>query len=484
MTLDTNGCSRRPIEKAAQPMSVIDQNLSMDHTNPQSMSIGDQLRERIQSRTARVGIVGLGYVGLPLVKAVHDAGYPVIGFDVDHSKIEMLNASRSYLKHLGDDLVNEISASDRFTASSDEAVLSDADIVILCVPTPLGEHREPDLSYVTGSAEIVGRSLRAGQLVILESTTYPGTTRDEMVPILQKAANNRSLDLEVGEDFFVAYSPEREDPGREGMATSMIPKIVGGVDPLSGELATEFYRSCIENIHPVNSAEIGEAAKILENVYRAVNIALVNELKVVFDRMGIDIWEVIEAAKTKPFGFQAFYPGPGLGGHCIPIDPFYLTWKAKAVGLETRFIELAGEINQDMPSHVVRRVMESLNDDAKSLRGSSILIIGLAYKPNVDDVRESPAAEILKLLSEHGADVSYHDPHIPTFPTMRRYEYDLDSVDLNPETIASADCVLIVTDHDAIDWELIGQHARLVVDTRNAMNVTDPSSRKARVVKA
>lgn len=456
----------------------------MDHPITQSTSMGDQLRERIRSRTARIGIVGLGYVGLPLVKAVHDAGFPVIGFDVDQSKIEMLNASKSYLKHLGDELVNEISASDRFTASSDESVLADADIVILCVPTPLGEHREPDLSFVISSAEIVGRSLHAGQLVILESTTYPGTTRDEMVPILQRAANSRDLDLKVGADYFVAYSPEREDPGREGMATSMIPKIVGGVDALSGELATEFYRSCIDNIHPVSSAEVGEAAKILENVYRAVNIALVNELKVVFDRLGIDIWEVIEAAKTKPFGFQAFYPGPGLGGHCIPIDPFYLTWKAKAVGLETRFIELAGEINQDMPSHVVRRVMESLNDDSKALRGSSILIIGLAYKPNVDDVRESPAAEILKLLSEHGACVSYHDPHIPSFPTMRRYEYDLDSVDLSPETIGSADCVLIVTDHDAVDWELIGQHAALVVDTRNAMQGTDPSARKARVVKA
>lgn len=456
----------------------------MDHQNTESMSMGDHLQEKIRSRTARIGIVGLGYVGLPLVKAVHDAGYPVIGFDVDQSKIEKLNASESYLKHLGDELVNEIARSDRFIASSDESVLAEADIVILCVPTPLGEHREPDLSYVTGSAEIVGRSLRAGQLVILESTTYPGTTRDVMVPILETASESRNLGLESGTDFFVAYSPEREDPGRDGMATSMIPKIVGGIDARSGELATEFYRSCIDKIYPVSSAEVGEAAKILENVYRAVNIALVNELKLVFDRMGIDIWEVIEAAKTKPFGFQAFYPGPGLGGHCIPIDPFYLSWKAKEVGLETKFIELAGEINQDMPSHVVRRVMESLNDDTKALRGSSILIIGLAYKPNVDDVRESPAAEIIKLLFEHGANVSYNDPHIPTFPTMRRYQYELNSVDLTPEFIASADCVLIVTDHDVVDWDLIGQHASLVVDTRNAMSVVGTERLKARVVKA
>lgn len=465
-------------------MTVIDQNRSMDHHSKPMTSIGDDLQTKIQARTARIAIVGLGYVGLPLVQAVHNAGYPVIGFDVDQSKIEKLNSGESYLKHLGDELVHEIARSDRFLASSDESILEQADIVILCVPTPLGEHREPDLSYVIGSAEIVGRSLRAGQLVILESTTYPGTTRDVMVPILQKASEKRELGLESGVDFFVAYSPEREDPGRDGMATSMIPKIVGGVDERSGELATEFYRTCIDNIYPVSSAEVGEAAKLLENVYRAVNIALVNELKIVFDRMGIDIWEVIEAAKTKPFGFQAFYPGPGLGGHCIPIDPFYLSWKAKEVGLETKFIELAGEINQDMPAHVVRRVMESLNDDCKALRGSSILIIGLAYKPNVDDVRESPAAEIIKLLSGHGAKVSYHDPHIPSFPTMRRYQYDLDSVDLTKDSIDCADCVLIVTDHDCVDWDLIGQHAGLVVDTRNAMKRSDGTSHSARIVKA
>jgi len=446
---------------------------------------GLALLEKIQSRTARVAVMGLGYVGLPLVQAVHDVGYAVIGFDVDQTKVELLNAGKSYLKHLGDELTAGLAESDRFMATDDASVLADADIVILCVPTPLGEHREPDLSYVTSSTEIVARVLRAGQMVILESTTYPGTTRDEMVPLLHEGAEKRNLELNSGEHFFVAYSPEREDPGRAGMATSMIPKIVGGIDPASGALATEFYCSCIDNVYPVPSAEIGEAAKLLENIYRAVNIALVNELKLVFDKMDIDIWEVIEAAKTKPFGFQAFYPGPGLGGHCIPIDPFYLAWKAKEAGLETKFIELAGEINQHMPGHVVSRVMESLNDDSKPMRGSTILVIGLAYKPNVDDVRESPAAEIIKLLYEHGSAVKYHDPHIPTFPSMRRYRFNLDSVALTESELSSADCVLIVTDHDAVDWSFIGEHAKMVVDTRNAMAKTDcENGCNARVIKA
>ncbi len=447
---------------------------------------GAALLAKIEDRTARIGVVGLGYVGLPLIQAVHDAGYPVIGYDVDQTKIDMLERGESYLKHLGDVLVETLKNSDRFIATTDEEVLGQADIIVLCVPTPITLQREPDLRFVLGSAQTIGRVLREGQMVILESTTYPGTTRDLVVPVLEQGAVERGKNLKSGTEFFVGYSPEREDPGRAGMVTSMIPKLVGGVDAASGTLANAFYSSCIEHVYPVNSAEIGEAAKLLENVYRAVNIALVNELKLVFDRMGIDIWEVIEAAKTKPFGFEAFYPGPGLGGHCIPIDPFYLSWKAKQVGHETRFIELAGEINRTMPKHVVRRVFESMREDSKELRGGSVLVIGVAYKPNVDDIRESPAAEVIKLLMERGAEVKYHDPHIPRFPSMRRYKIDLDSVALTDAEIAAADCVLIITDHAGIDWGLIGRSASLVVDTRNAMApvMKNASDMVARVVKA
>jgi len=441
-------------------------------TTPENQSMsgaGEALLGKIRDKSARVAVVGLGYVGLPLVRAVLDAGFSVIGFDVDDAKVQMLGRGESYLKHLGDELAQNLASSDRFEASSDEQILGSADIVILCVPTPIDERREPDLSFVSGSAQSVGRGLRAGQLVILESTTYPGTTRDVVVPILETSAVDRGVSLRSGEDFFVAYSPEREDPGRAGMVTSMIPKIVGGVDEASGTLATEFYTRCIEHIYPVGSSEIGEAAKLLENVYRAVNIALVNELKLVFDRMDIDIWEVIEAAKTKPFGFEAFYPGPGLGGHCIPIDPFYLAWKAKQVGHETRFVELAGEINRKMPEHVVSRVGESLCEDGKSLDGSTVLIVGVAYKPNVDDIREAPSAEIIKLLTERGAVVKFHDPLISSFPSMRRYNIRLRSVPLDESELSGADCVLIITDHDGIDWDYIGRHSSLVVDTRNAM---------------
>tara|TARA_R110000737_G_scaffold2923_18_gene10194 strand:- start:344753 stop:346132 length:1380 start_codon:yes stop_codon:yes gene_type:complete len=447
---------------------------------------GAALLAKIEDRTARVGVVGLGYVGLPLIQAVHDAGFPVIGYDVDQTKIDMLERGESYLKHLGDVLVQTLTHSDRFSATTDEEVLGQADIIVLCVPTPITLQREPDLRFVLGSAQTVGRVLREGQMVILESTTYPGTTRDLVVPILEQGAIERGRNLKSGTEFFVGYSPEREDPGRAGMVTSMIPKLVGGVDAASGVLANAFYSSCIEHVFPVSSAEIGEAAKLLENVYRAVNIALVNELKLVFDRMGIDIWEVIEAAKTKPFGFEAFYPGPGLGGHCIPIDPFYLSWKAKQVGYETRFIELAGEINRTMPKHVVRRVFESLRDESKELRGATVLIVGVAYKPNVDDIREAPAAEIIKLLMERGAVVKYHDPHIAKFPSMRRYQIDLNSMALTDAEIASADCVLIITDHAGIDWARIGRNASLVVDTRNAMGAVmkNAGDMVARVVKA
>jgi len=441
-----------------------------------------RLQTRIESRAARVAIVGLGYVGLPLVRAVHEAGFGVIGFDIDEVKIEKLRGGEAYLRHMGADLPRMLAASDRFQPTSDPALLRDADIIVLCVPTPLGPHREPDLSFVRSSADMVGQVLRAGQLVSLESTTYPGTTREEIAPRLVSAAATRGLSFECGRDFFVAYSPEREDPGRAGATTSSIPKLVGGLDAPSHALAAAFYGACIERVHKVGSAEVAEAAKLLENIYRAVNIALVNELKVILDRMGIDVWEVIDAAKTKPFGFQAFYPGPGLGGHCIPIDPCYLTWKAEEVGHTTKFIELAGEINQTMPARVVMRVMEALNDDAKPLRGARTLVIGLAYKPDVDDIRESPAAEIIKILFEHGADVRYHDAHIPAFPTMRRYAFDLTSEPLTPEAVEAADCLVIVTNHSDIDYALIGEHARLIVDTRNAM--AQVNGVRARVVKA
>ena len=437
---------------------------SMDAATPAS-----QLEEKIQARTATVAVVGLGYVGLPLLRAFFQAGFPVLGYDVDQEKIDLLNRGESYLKHLGADFAQQMSKSDKFLATADPEKLADADVIILCVPTPLGKHGEPDMSYITRSTNMVAKVLRKGQLITLESTTYPGTTRGDCVPILAKTG------LKVGEDYFVAYSPEREDPGRKDHSTQTIPKLVGGVDAISGKLATMLYGAAIAEVVPVDNAEIAEAAKLLENIYRCVNIALVNELKPVLSTMGIDIWKVVAAAKTKPFGFQAFYPGPGLGGHCIPIDPFYLTWKAREFGHHTRFIELAGEVNNSMPGYVIRRTMEGLNELGKAMRGAKVLVVGLAYKPDVDDVRETPAAEIIKLLFENGADVSYHDPHVPLFAGMRKYmEYRMHSTPLDKGTVKSADCVLIVTDHSTIDWQMIGDHARLVVDTRNAMTSVLP----------
>ena len=423
-----------------------------------------ELRGRIDSRTARVAVMGLGYVGLPMVRAFHDAGFVVAGHDSDATKLDRLRRGESYLKHLGEELARDLAASDRFEPTGEAAALARADVVVLCVPTPLGAHREPDLSYVLSSARSVAEHLRPGQLVVLTSTTYPGTTRDEVLPILQATG------LVVGREVFLAFSPEREDPGRAGLTTATIPRLVGGVDPTSGELAQALFASAVRDVHLVPSAEVAEAAKLLENIYRAVNIALVNELKMLLTEMKVDVWEVIRAAATKPFGFQPFYPGPGLGGHCIPIDPFYLTWKAKEVGLHTRFIELAGEINTAMPSYVVQRVVEALNEDRLPLNGSSVLVLGVAYKKNVEDMRETPAAEILERLAAGGARVAYHDPHVPRFPSMRHHEIELASVPLTPELLAAQDCVVVVTDHDRIDWEAVARHARLVVDTRNVVS--------------
>lgn len=434
------------------------------------------LIERFSRRDACVGVVGLGYVGLPLVRALHDAGFRVIGYDVDDAKIEQLRKGEAYLKHLGDALPKELAASDRFTPTSSPEDLSACDAVCLCVPTPLGSHQEPDLSYVEDSTRMVGSVLKAGALVVLESTSYPGTTREVCLPLLE-SGNRR-----CGHDFFLAFSPEREDPGRRGFETRTIPRLVGGIDEPSGMVAHALYSAAVEQAVLLDSAETAEAAKLLENIYRAVNIALVNELKPVLADMGIDIWKVIKAAATKPFGFQAFYPGPGLGGHCIPIDPYYLTHKAREYGHATRFIELAGEINSRMPLAVVDRVAHALNQDAKPVKGSRVLIVGIAYKPDVDDVRETPAAEIIRLLLERGAIVSYHDPHIARFPDMRKYQFDLASAPLDQAHIDAADCVLIVTNHSDLDYALLAARAKLIVDTRDAMARVAPG--QARVVKA
>jgi UDP-N-acetyl-D-glucosamine dehydrogenase len=436
------------------------------------------LEDRLQQRTATIGIVGLGYVGLPLARAVFDAGYGVIGYDVDESKVVKLKAGEPYLHHLGTELIAPFAKSERFTPTSDARELAHADVIILCVPTPLGQHNEPDISYVVNSTRMVAEVLRAGQLVVLESTTYPGTTRKDMQPILDASG------LRCGHDYFLAYSPEREDPGRQNLTTAAIPKLVGGVDDVSTDLAMAFYTRCIQQVHRVSSAEVAETAKLLENIFRGVNIALVNELKVVLTEMGIDIWEVIAAASTKPFGFMPFYPGPGLGGHCIPIDPFYLTWKAKEYGRYTKFIELAGEINKHMPEYVVGRLALALNEDSKAMKGAKVLVIGIAYKPNVDDIRESPAAEVIELLWKHGVEVSYHDPHCPKFPKMRQHSIDLASAPLTEATAREADAVLIITHHDAIDYGLLGRSARLIVDSRNAMGRVPTSQITARVVKA
>ncbi|MBK8978353.1 MAG: nucleotide sugar dehydrogenase [Planctomycetes bacterium] len=426
--------------------------------------VARELMQKIHDRTAKVAVVGLGYVGLPLLHAMHEAGFHCIGYDRDESKIDKLNRGETYLHHLGTQMVESLTGSPRFAPTCDPAAMADADAILLCVPSPLGKHLEPDMSYIVGSTEMCARYLRRGQLISLESTTYPGTTRGDCMPILEATG------LRAGEDFFMAFSPEREDPGRKSHATRTIPKLVGGTDPQSTALAHALYGAAVEDAIAVDNAEIAEAAKLLENIYRAINIALVNELKPVLHSMGIDIWKVIAAAATKPFGFQAFYPGPGLGGHCIPIDPFYLTWKAKEFGHHTKFIELAGEINSSMPRYVVDRTAEALNEQGKALRGARVLVAGVAYKPDVDDIRETPAAEIITQLQERGAQVEYHDPHVAVFPRMRHYDLaDLRSVPLDAQSIGSADVVVVVTDHKAIDWSLIAKHARVVVDTRNAM---------------
>jgi UDP-N-acetyl-D-glucosamine dehydrogenase len=420
------------------------------------------LLELIQARKARIGIIGLGYVGLPLAHTFSENGFPVLGFDTDSVKVAALERGESYLKHISPASIQKMRQSG-FEATDQFARLSDADAVIICVPTPLTEAREPDLSFVVNSARSVAAQLRRGQLIVLESTTYPGTTRQVVQPILEETG------LKAGKDFFLAFSPEREDPGNPSYKTQNIPKVVGGLEERSLCLAVELYSRAIVKTVPVSTLEIAEACKILENTYRCVNIALVNELKVILDRMGIDVWEVIEAASTKPFGFQAFYPGPGLGGHCIPIDPFYLTWVARTHGLTTRFIEIAGEVNTSMPAYVVGKVADALNDASKPLKGSRITLLGMAYKKDVDDTRESPGLELMELLLNKGAILQYNDPHIARLGPTRRYPHlKMVSQVLTPEYLQAQDAVLIVTDHSSYDWSWIVQHARLVIDTRNA----------------
>lgn len=421
------------------------------------------LLARVQSRSATIGIIGLGYVGLPLARAFARAGFRVLGFDIDHHKVDKLNAGRSYIKQIPDDTIREMLAN-RFEATDRFQRLGEADCVLICVPTPLTDAREPDLSFVVNSTHAIAGQLRKGQLIVLESTTYPSTTRGEVLPVLERTG------LKAGRDFFLAFSPEREDPGNPTHSVSHIPKVVGGLCDKSGDVSCALYEAIVPQVVRVNTPEIAEACKILENTYRAVNIALVNEMKVLYDRMGIDVWEVIDAAKTKPFGFQAFYPGPGLGGHCIPLDPFYLAWVAKRHGMNTRFIELAGEVNTAMPTFVVNKVGDALNDAGKPVRGSKVAILGMAYKKDIDDPRESPGFELMDLLLKKGAVVTYNDPHIPMLPAMRHWPHlpPMESQPLTAEYLASQDCVLIATDHTAYDYEFIVKHAKCVVDTRNA----------------
>jgi UDP-N-acetyl-D-glucosamine dehydrogenase len=433
-------------------------------------------KKKTEETTVSVGIVGLGYVGLPLAREFCAGGAKVLGFDINPRTVKLINRGRSPIKHIMNATMAEMIRSGRFRATEDMSRLSEPDALLICVPTPLTKNREPDLQYVESTCQTIAKYLRKGQLVVLESTTYPGTTREVMLPMLETSG------LKVEKDFFLAYSPEREDPGNKSFQTGTIPKVVGGHGKESLRRALEIYKYAIKTLVPVDTCEVAEAAKILENTYRCINIALVNELKMLFDRMGIDVWEVIHAASTKPFGFSAFYPGPGLGGHCIPIDPFYLTWKARQYALPTRFIELAGEINTSMPEYVVQRTADALNDRRKSLKGSRILVLGLAYKPDIDDLRESPSLELIEMLRAKGAKVDYNDPYFPQTHKQREYDLQMKSKKLTARMLGSYDAVLIATNHSDYDYAWIVKHAQLVVDTRNATAAV--RARRGKIVKA
>ncbi len=430
--------------------------------------------KKIKSKDIRVGIIGLGYVGLPLVIEFCRAGFHATGFDTDIEKVKLLKEGKSYIKHIDSSRIIECFSS--FLPTSDFSMLTHMDCIIICVPTPLNKYREPDLSYVLTTTKTIAQYIRKGQLIVLESTTYPGTTDEDMRAILEESG------LRAGKDFYLAYSPEREDPNNNSFSLRTIPKVIGGYTSDCLEVACALYSQIIERVIPVSSTKAAEATKLLENIYRAVNIALVNELKLLFDRMGIDIWEVIEAAKTKPFGFQAFYPGPGLGGHCIPVDPFYLTWKASEYDFSTRFIELAGEINTRMPYYVVQKAIEALNKKGESVNGAKILILGLAYKKDVDDVRESPSLKLMEILKEKGAEVDYNDPYIPKTPKMRKYKTRKNSVPLTAENLMRYDCVIIATDHSVYDPEFLVENSQLIIDTRNM--IKNSTNHLGRVTKA
>jgi UDP-N-acetyl-D-glucosamine dehydrogenase len=430
--------------------------------------------EFFAGKNLQVGIIGCGYVGLPLALRFAEVGQRVVGFDLDSSKVEKLNSGDSYIQHIPREKIREHVKAKRFFATTDFTQIRDMDAVLICVPTPLDERREPDLTYVKQTAEAIAPRLEKGQLIVLESTTYPGTTDELVLPILEQGGLRCPVDSgrsgnEVKTDFYLAFSPEREDPGNKQYGLAQIPKVVGGINPASGRAASELYAQIVSKVVPVSSTRAAEMVKLLENIFRCVNIALVNELKLLSLRMGLDIWEVIDSAATKPFGFMPFYPGPGLGGHCIPVDPYYLSWKAREYDFATRFIELAGEINTEMPYHVVRAVGGALNDRERSIKGSRVLLLGVAYKRDVDDLRESPSLKLLELLTERGAQVDYNDPYFPVLHKMRHYDFsNKRSVVLTPQTIESYDCVLIATDHTSYDYEAIVKSAKLVVDTRNA----------------
>jgi UDP-N-acetyl-D-glucosamine dehydrogenase len=442
---------------------------------PVVKSAAAELKRKIDDQTVVLGIVGLGYVGLPLALAFAEKRFSVLGFDIDASKIESLSAGRSYIEHLDASRLRSATTSGHFRATSDFDELGGPDVLLICVPTPLTPQREPEMSYIVDTARKIRSRLRRGQLVILESTTYPGTTDELVRKILEESG------LRCGDDFFLAFSPEREDPGNSQYATATIPKVVGGVNVVSGDLAQAVYDHAISRTIRVSSARTAEATKLVENIFRAVNIALVNELKMVFDKMDIDIWEVLDAASTKPFGFMRFNPGPGLGGHCIPLDPFYLAWKAREYGVTAKFIELAGEINVQMPHYVIEKLQGALNNRGKAVKGSRILVLGLAYKKDVDDARESPSFEIIDALLRRGAAVSYHDPHIPRLPRTRAWPdlASLTSETLTRERLASQDAVVIVTDHSEVDYELILHHSSLIIDSRGVYREPMPNVVKA-----
>jgi UDP-N-acetyl-D-glucosamine dehydrogenase len=424
------------------------------------VSIAQDLTAKAERREALFGIVGLGYVGLPLAVELANAGYRVLGFDVQQKVVDGLNAGHSHVKDVTDAQLQAAVQAGRFSATTDMLRLAEPDAVSICVPTPLSKFKDPDVSYIVAAAEAVKRTLRRGQAIILESTTYPGTTREILLPALE------STGLKVGEDFFLAFSPERVDPGNPKYGTRNTPKVVGGITEDCRRVAVALYQPAIDTLVPVSTTEAAELVKLLENTFRSVNIGLVNEMAIVCDKLGVDVWEVIEAASTKPFGFMKFLPGPGLGGHCIPIDPHYLAWKMRGLNYKTRFIDLAGELNTEMPLFWVRKLAEALNRQGKAVRGAGVLVLGVAYKRDIDDIRESPALDIIRLLEDQGARVTYFDPHVPMFSENG---HEFRSVPLTPETVAAADCIMIVTDHTAVDYGMIRRHAKLVVDTRNAM---------------